>query len=103
MTALGMILWATALLALPGRRVRLQSLRRKRVSLRMGKRSHAGVLVASTAVIAMLLASVGGVYLLSAAAIVAGTFAFRRRAVLRRRAHDTEVDSLVAGLETVVG
>lgn len=103
MTALGMILWATALLALPGRRVRLQSLRRKRVSLRMGKRSHTGVLLAATAVVAMLLASVGGVYLLSAAAIVAGTFAFRRRAVRRRRAHDTEVDSLVAGLETVVG
>ena len=103
MTALGVLLWATALLALPGRKVRLSSLRTKRVALRMGKRSRTAVLLVGAAAIAIAFASISGVYLMSAAGIVAATVSLRRRAVRHRRAHDTEVDSLVAGLETVVG
>lgn len=103
MTGVGLLLLSAALLALPGRGVRLHVLRRSATAFGIGTYTRTTVSVGAGILAAAVVAVVGGVWLVSTAVIVAATVWKRRRAVGRRRIHTAEVESLVAGLETVVG
>lgn len=103
MTSATLVLCAASLLTLPAPRRRLESLRVERRNLALNSRTR--VVLMSIGVMASVTASAafGGVHLTLAAAIVAATLWNRRRARRRREQHRTESESLITGLETIVG
>lgn len=103
MSGVALLLGAAALIAAPNPKVRLQILGRPALGISLGIRHRAAVLVVSVIGAAVVLAFSCGVSVALAAAIVAATLWTRRRAAVRRRTHRAEVESLVAGLDTIVG
>ncbi|MCZ4276654.1 type II secretion system F family protein [Rhodococcoides yunnanense] len=102
MTAVGVLLCAMALLVSPRPRARVAVLRPE-VSRSVDRRSRV-VMIAAGVVVALVIAlQTGGVHFVAAASIVAATVWKRRRGRGFRRERRRESESLIAGLETVIG
>ncbi|MGA9873823.1 MAG: type II secretion system F family protein [Rhodococcus sp. (in: high G+C Gram-positive bacteria)] len=102
MTALSILLCAAALFVLPARHARIRVLRTKS-GRTVDQRSKTLLRFAVGAAGAGAVASLGGAHLLCASGIVAATLWARLRTAGIRRTHRAELESLTAGLETVVG
>ncbi|MCZ4077810.1 type ii secretion system integral membrane subunit [Rhodococcus sp. H36-A4] len=103
MTALGALACAAALLVLPRPRVRVPSLLVGKTDRVDRTRSRAMVLASTVAVGLALAVLAGGLHALCAAIVVGATVVRRRKKAQRRRSHRRELDSLVAGLDVVIG
>ncbi len=102
MTASGVLLCAAALLVVPRRRARLAVLR-PRAGFAPGDRARTVALRSALAVGLVVIAIVGGIHLLIASVLLAATAWKRRRGRVFRREHRMELESLISGLETVIG
>lgn len=102
MIALGVALWAAALITLPPRPARLPSLRGTGVGT-VGDSARRTAVIVVAVITAVAIAAFGGVCALIAAVVVVGTAVHRRSAKRRRRHRRGERDSLITGLDTVIG
>ncbi|OZD14922.1 type ii secretion system integral membrane subunit [Rhodococcus sp. 06-156-3C] len=100
MTAVGVLLCAAALLAVPGPQARLRSLRTPPV---IAVRYRAAIVPVSAVVGAVTLVWFAGVHALFAAVIVGATGWKRRRSATEKRKFRTESARLIAALDTVIG
>lgn len=102
MTALSVLLCAAAILVVPRRGARSVILH-SRAASGPDSRIRPVALASAAAAGVVTIALAGGVHLLVAFGIVAATVWKRRRGRVSRRDHRTERDSLISGLETVIG
>nr|WP_296764331.1 type ii secretion system integral membrane subunit [Rhodococcus sp. (in: high G+C Gram-positive bacteria)] len=102
MNAAALLLCAAALLMIPVRRPRLAVLRRQATSRMLFLHSRI-VSIAAAAAAVISVGWLGGLHEVVAAALVFATVWTIRSKAARRRRHRSECESLIAGLETVIG
>lgn len=103
MTALGILLCAAALVAVPPAQSRVPILRQRSAPRRLDGRAR-WIAVAALALGGVAVAAaVGGGYLVGAGAIASATAWNRSRKARLQRAHRQELGSLISGLEVVIG
>ncbi|MDJ0393512.1 type ii secretion system integral membrane subunit [Rhodococcus sp. G-MC3] len=103
MSVIVLFLCAAALLMIPGDRPRLAILRRPPRRRTVFARRRMSMSVMGSAAAVVLIGSVVGIHELVATVIMFGTVWTLRRKAARRRRHRTERESLIGGLETVIG